>query len=218
MLQSGGKRKEREKVIERITYVCRSQWPRGLKAWSDFARSNAGIVGSNPSQGMEVCACVYSTSVGNGLATGWSPVHILLSQIRDFPNLEGQVPIFISPGNRVAQLYPQVLRSHFVSSYDSQGYGWGIRTRLHTGYHSPSSAIGYRTILIISSVSLRPRYIALVRTQQKTPFPNNLSLVACVFAAAGPCLRSRRLSMNVSSGSTIPNFWRNVSIWKIWRY
>jgi hypothetical protein len=32
--------------------------------------------------------------------------HILLSQIRNFPNLEGQVPVFISPRNRMAQLYP----------------------------------------------------------------------------------------------------------------
>jgi hypothetical protein len=32
---------------------------------------------------------------------------VLLSQIRDFPNLEGQVPVFISPRNRVAQLYPR---------------------------------------------------------------------------------------------------------------
>jgi hypothetical protein len=32
---------------------------------------------------------------------------ILLSQIRDSPNLEGQVPVFISPRNRVARLYPQ---------------------------------------------------------------------------------------------------------------
>jgi hypothetical protein len=31
--------------------------------------------------------------------------HILLSQIRDIPNLEGQVPVFISPRNTVAQLY-----------------------------------------------------------------------------------------------------------------
>jgi hypothetical protein len=30
--------------------------------------------------------------------------HILLFQIRDFPSLEGQVPVFISPSNRVAQL------------------------------------------------------------------------------------------------------------------
>jgi hypothetical protein len=27
---------------------------------------------------------------------------ILLSQIRDSPNLEGQIPVFISPRNRVA--------------------------------------------------------------------------------------------------------------------
>jgi hypothetical protein len=33
--------------------------------------------------------------------------HILLSQIRDSPNLEGQVSVFISPSNRVFQLYPQ---------------------------------------------------------------------------------------------------------------
>jgi hypothetical protein len=33
--------------------------------------------------------------------------HILLSQIRDSPNLEGQVPVFISPRNRLAQLYPR---------------------------------------------------------------------------------------------------------------
>jgi hypothetical protein len=46
--------------------------------------------------------------------------------IRDSPNLEGQVPVFISPRNRVARLYPQVLGSLFVASYDSQGYGGGI--------------------------------------------------------------------------------------------
>jgi hypothetical protein len=48
--------------------------------------------------------------------------YILLSQIRDYPNQEGQVPVFISPRNRVAQLYPQALGSLFVASYDSQGY------------------------------------------------------------------------------------------------
>jgi hypothetical protein len=35
--------------------------------------------------------------------------HILLSQIRDSPYVEGQVPVFISPRNRVAQLNPQAL-------------------------------------------------------------------------------------------------------------
>jgi hypothetical protein len=59
--------------------------------------------------------------------------HILLSQIRGSPNLEGQVPVFISPRERVAQLYSQALGSLFVASYDSQGYGGDIRPRLHTG-------------------------------------------------------------------------------------
>jgi hypothetical protein len=39
--------------------------------------------------------------------------HILLSQIRDSPNLEGQVHVFISP---TARLYPQALGSLFVAS------------------------------------------------------------------------------------------------------
>jgi hypothetical protein len=60
--------------------------------------------------------------------------HILLPQIRDFCNLEGQVLVFISPRNRVVQLYPQALGSLFVASYDSQGYGGGIRPRLRKGY------------------------------------------------------------------------------------
>jgi hypothetical protein len=68
-----------------------------------------------------------------GSAYRWSHDHILLSQIRDSPNLGGQVPVFISPRNRVVQLYPQALGSLFVASHDSQGYGGGIRTRLHTG-------------------------------------------------------------------------------------
>jgi hypothetical protein len=59
--------------------------------------------------------------------------HILQSQIRDPPNLESQVSVFISPRNRVAQLYPQALGSIFVASYDSQGYGGGVRTSLHAG-------------------------------------------------------------------------------------
>jgi hypothetical protein len=51
--------------------------------------------------------------------------------IWDSPNLEGQVPVFISPRNKVAQLYPRALGSIVVVSYDSQGYGRGILTRLY---------------------------------------------------------------------------------------
>jgi hypothetical protein len=63
----------------------------------------------------------------------WTHDHILLSQIRDSPNVENQVPVFISPRNRVAWLQPQGLDSLFVASYASQGCGGGIRSRLHTG-------------------------------------------------------------------------------------
>jgi hypothetical protein len=57
--------------------------------------------------------------------------HILLSQIRDSFNLEVQVPVFIYPRNRVAQLYPQALGSLVVACYNSQGYGGSVRTHLH---------------------------------------------------------------------------------------
>jgi hypothetical protein len=50
--------------------------------------------------------------------------HILLSQIRDSPNLPSQVPVFISPRNRVVRLYPQAVGSLFVASYDSQWLRW----------------------------------------------------------------------------------------------
>jgi hypothetical protein len=47
--------------------------------------------------------------------------------------LEGEVPVFISPRNRVAQLCPQALGSLFITFYDSQVYDEGIRTHLHAG-------------------------------------------------------------------------------------
>jgi hypothetical protein len=47
------------------------------------------------------------------------------------PNLKGQVPVFTSPWNRMAQLYPQALGFLRVASYNSQGYSEGIQTCLH---------------------------------------------------------------------------------------
>jgi hypothetical protein len=76
---------------------------------------------------------VLASAVILGFESCGTRDHILLSQIRDSPNLEGQVLVLISPRNRVAQLYPQALGSLFVAFYDLQGYGGGIRTRLHAG-------------------------------------------------------------------------------------
>jgi hypothetical protein len=44
----------------------------------------------------------------------------------------GPGPHIYIPRNRVARLYPQALGFLFVTFYDSQGYGGGIRSRLHT--------------------------------------------------------------------------------------
>jgi hypothetical protein len=56
------------------------------------------------------------------------------------PNLEGQVFVFISPRNRVAQIFPRALGSLSVASYDSQGYSVGILTRLHTPHESAATS------------------------------------------------------------------------------
>jgi hypothetical protein len=67
---------------------------------------------------------------------GWVCRLQLLLDLTSAVILDGQVPIFISPRNRVVQLYPQMLGSHFVSSYDSQGYGGSIGTCLHARTNS----------------------------------------------------------------------------------
>jgi hypothetical protein len=74
---------------------------------------------------------VLASAVILGFESRGTHDHTLLSQIRDSPDLEGQVPVFISPRNRVVQLYPQALGSLSVTSYYSQGYDGSIRTCLH---------------------------------------------------------------------------------------
>jgi hypothetical protein len=75
--------------------------------------------------------------------------HTLLSHLR-LPNLEGQVPVFISPRNRVAQLCPRALGSLYVVSYDSQGCGGGILTLPLPGGTGP--CIAFWNMMIQSKV------------------------------------------------------------------
>jgi hypothetical protein len=70
---------------------------------------------------------VLASAVILGCESHGTHDHILRSQIRDSPIVEAQVPVFISPRNKVVLLYPQALGSLFVASYDSQGYGRVIR-------------------------------------------------------------------------------------------
>jgi hypothetical protein len=62
------------------------------QAYTVFARSNTGIVGSNLTRGMDVCVplcCVCVVlGVGSGLATGWSPVQGVLSTVNRIKKLK----------------------------------------------------------------------------------------------------------------------------------
>jgi hypothetical protein len=60
----------------------------------------------------------------------------LVSQIRDSPNLEGQVPVFVSPPEQGGLVIPPGTGFPFVASYDSQGYAGSIRPGLHRGWSS----------------------------------------------------------------------------------
>jgi hypothetical protein len=83
--------------------------------------------------------------------------------------------------------------SLFVASYDSQGYGRDIRTRLHM-------------------VGLGSWLWSLEADPTETPFRNNLFIVDCIFVAAGKCLPSLWQTMDIYCGSTIPAFRRHVII------
>jgi hypothetical protein len=80
--------------------------------------------------------------------------HVLLSQIRDSSNINGHVPVFISPRERVAQLYLQALgsissppttRRTTASTRECKVQRWGVSlymmstwrhtSRLKTGYN-----------------------------------------------------------------------------------
>jgi hypothetical protein len=55
------------------------------KAWTVFARSNAGIVGSNPTQGVDVSVVLC---VGSGLATVWFLIEGVLPNVYTIKKLK----------------------------------------------------------------------------------------------------------------------------------
>jgi hypothetical protein len=66
------------------------------KAWTVFARSKAGIVDSNSTQGMDVCVHLFRVyvvlCVGSGLAAGWSPVQGVLPTVYSVKKLKKKRP------------------------------------------------------------------------------------------------------------------------------
>jgi hypothetical protein len=90
--------------------------------------------------------------------TQWSEscriITILYCLIWDSPNLEGQVPVFISPRNSVAQLYPQTLSALHVASCDSQDCGGGILTLPHNLEGQVSVYMSLRNRMVQSKVEV----------------------------------------------------------------
>jgi hypothetical protein len=109
-------------------FLCIDNWG-FLGVWRPLWREDGSVIYSHN--------CFWALPDQSIL--GRSPAEltaIFYCLIWDSPNLEGQVPVFISPRNRVAQLYPRTLLPLFVASYDLQGYGAGILTRIHTSSNS----------------------------------------------------------------------------------
>jgi hypothetical protein len=54
------------------------------KAWTLFARLDAGIVASNPTQGMDDwCVYVFILCLGSGFATSWSLAQGVLPSVKN---------------------------------------------------------------------------------------------------------------------------------------
>jgi hypothetical protein len=117
--------------------------------------------------------------------------HVLLSDTRDSSNLEGQVPVFIFPRNRVTRLYPQALGSLFVGSSDSQGYGGGVRTRLHTGFPF-SFDTGTAYCCVDVGTCLPSRFLATVARCRQRQQGDLISLLLFFFPKWGSGLNSNR--------------------------
>jgi hypothetical protein len=67
------------------------------KTWNVLARLTTGVVGSNPTRGMDVCVRLFCVCVllcvGSGLVTGWSPVQVVLAILYRLRNWKsGQGP------------------------------------------------------------------------------------------------------------------------------
>jgi hypothetical protein len=109
---------------------------------------------SRPDFFFQLNTCGHSSYVTSSLTRGWvcrlqlwlalasafilrsessgTHDHILLSQIRDSPNLKGQVHVFISSKNKVVQLYPRHWVPFPLHYTDLRATAEVIRTLLHT--------------------------------------------------------------------------------------
>jgi hypothetical protein len=109
-----------------ISYFCYCQTVAGLLMWGALSDERTGL-------SFTTAAGPHQRSHSQVLNPRDSGPYFTVSYSRLPQPGRARSSVFISPRNRVTQLYSQALGSFFVTFYDSQDYGGGIRTRLHTG-------------------------------------------------------------------------------------
>jgi hypothetical protein len=102
--------------------------------------------------------------------------------------------------------------SFFVASYNSQGHGGGIRTRIHMGGLNSSQLNSSLEPLCTDCAKKAPSL--LWEDVFTAPLRNNgrNSIDACVFYSLEMCLPRRCLAMNVYSDFSILAFQRRITV------
>jgi hypothetical protein len=81
-------------IVSFSRLFCHSFTVARSKAWTVLTSSNTGIVGSTPTQGMDICLRLYSIWVvlcaGSDLATGWSLVQGVLPTVYRIKKLKNE--------------------------------------------------------------------------------------------------------------------------------
>jgi hypothetical protein len=111
----------------------------GSKAWTVFASSNTGVMGSNPTRSMHVCVRLFCVCVvlcaGMGVSTGWSPSkesYRLCTRLRNWKSSQDQTAVQSLKDKETNFSFSNTCyKSHSVrlpSFYRPNHTWWGLKT------------------------------------------------------------------------------------------
>jgi hypothetical protein len=120
------------------------------------------------------------------------------------PTWRARSPYLHSHRNRVTQLYPQTPGSHFITSYEAQGYGGGIRTPSYSQLTANYPLYNLSARTAQKTVSMLFRACSLSREPVYPPLPSS----ACFFSLSLHSNLYSRYTMKAygGSGSVTPPF------------
>jgi hypothetical protein len=142
------------------------------KAWTVFARSSTGIMGSNPTQGMNVCVRLFcvcvALCVGRGVATGWFPVQGVLPTVYRIKKLK-------KPSRSNKKDCRVIGRLWNVSCKPSAAAAWfRLLYRPVRGSSFQTAAMKVKTVLSMFYI-----YILVFAVDTRNPPDNWLTLLSC---------------------------------------